>query len=166
MTWSEALLFALEDLQIRKNCVSIALRHNFIWTNYRGSVFYFGKNTFSLLAFSCSLSEVVSQQSELCVFRAQLRLRTFYFLGDVADGERDMQNLQAFCAALCVLRRQISLGKLRALYGTKVQTQKTAHKSLRVLQLCRTCRIPFCHQEILKQRTVGVHAASGTAACY
>ena len=39
-------------------------------TNYRGSVFIFGKNTFSFLAFSYGLSKVVSQQSEYVFFGA------------------------------------------------------------------------------------------------
>ena len=39
--------------------------------------FYFGKNALSILAFSMFVRKFVSQQAELCVFRAQLRLRTF-----------------------------------------------------------------------------------------
>lgn len=50
-----------------------------IWTNYRRSVFCFGKSTLSILAFSCSLSEVVSQQSELCVFQCVASAAYFFF---------------------------------------------------------------------------------------
>ena len=43
--------------------------------------FYLGKSTFSILAFSCGFVKVVSQQSELCVFRcADFGWRTFYYL--------------------------------------------------------------------------------------
>ena len=43
-------------------------------------VFLFVKNTFSILAFSCSLSKVVSQQLELCVFCALTLVGALFYL--------------------------------------------------------------------------------------
>ena len=41
--------------------------------------YLYGKNACSI-SHTCGIDEIVSQQSELCVFRAQLQLRTFYFI--------------------------------------------------------------------------------------
>ena len=42
-------------------------------------ILFFGKNACSFFAYLLSVSKVVSQQSELCVFRAQLRAAHFLF---------------------------------------------------------------------------------------
>jgi len=69
---TEQYLFGFYFPSIAKTlelCYTIFATQLNIWTNYGRRVFIFGKNAFSILTFSCSLSEVVSQQAELCVFR-------------------------------------------------------------------------------------------------
>ena len=57
----------------------IILRHNRIFISYNGNTFYqYGKNALLFFAYRYGKTKVVSQQLELCVFRAWLRLRTFY----------------------------------------------------------------------------------------
>ena len=76
------LIFYFPSIVIKfKLCYTIFATQLNIWTNYRRGVFNFGKNTFSILAFSCSLSEVVSQQSELCVFRAMTSVVALFYFG-------------------------------------------------------------------------------------
>ena len=56
---------------------------------HRESVFiFFGKNAFSILAFSCGLLKVVSQQSELCVFRC-VASAAHFFIFMISNGGKD-----------------------------------------------------------------------------
>ena len=50
--------------------------------------FYFGKNALSILAFSGMCRQFVWQQTELCVFHAQLRLRIFYYVEGKMPNEK------------------------------------------------------------------------------
>ena len=77
----------------------ILLRHNFILADCKPTRFYqFGKN--ARLCFAClQLSiEVVSQQLEPRVFRAQLRLRTFYML----EGDNMKKRIISFLLTVCI----------------------------------------------------------------
>lgn len=50
------------------------------WANYRGSVFYFGKNTFSFLAFSCSLSKLCRSNQSYVFFGASTLVDALFIL--------------------------------------------------------------------------------------
>ena len=81
---------------------------------YRGSVFPYGKNTCSCFAFSCGLSKVVSQQSELCVFRCVASAAHLFIFG----GSRNEKNTCHFVirsadSGVCASERSFRSGKNR-----------------------------------------------------
>ena len=63
----------------------MALPHKLHMVRSVRMCFCFSKNALSILAFSSNGDgqKFVWQQTELCVFRAQLRLRTFYFMEEI-----------------------------------------------------------------------------------